>query len=104
MCCGIRVLRPIGDKEKEETKLPITMMSDAGRREVTWRGNFPVVHVTKLSERDGAGPIHLDLAKELEARAQIDADLLDGRLKWVQAYGVLLAAQVVLWGLALVLS
>ena len=49
---------------------------------------------------DEAGA-RLALARELEARANVDADLLDARLKWVRRCGYLLAVQVCAWTVAL---
>ena len=65
-----------------------------------WRGHVGVDQVLELArDRDSA---HEALARELEARARRDAQLLNSRMMWVMACGVLLAAQSVLWSLALI--
>lgn len=100
---GIRPLRPIPDREPDEiSALPVTRVADDQMHLVAWRGNVPVNHVLSLTaETADSDSAYLAVAKELEARARVDAKLLDGRLKWVEACGGLLAVQVVLWSLAL---
>ena len=102
--CGIRPLHPIPDREPPEiSAMPITRVSKDRMHLVTWRGAVPVEQVLALAAEapDDAG-VYAAVAQELEARAMVDAGLLDGRLKWVEACGGFLGLQVVLWAVALI--
>ena len=70
---------------------------------VTWRGCVSVGQVLTLAANatDDA-QVYQEIARELEARAHVDANLLDGRLRWVEACGALLGVQVLLGSLALI--
>ena len=60
-----------------------------------------MTQVLLLCEKANDEWARLALARELEARAKVDADLLDARLKWVRGCGYLLAVQVCAWTVAL---
>ena len=102
--CAIVVLRPISDEEPPEIEnLPVRHVGELHRKHVAWRGCVPVTQVLLLCETaTDEGAARVALARELEARAKVDAGLLDARLKWVRICGYLLAIQVCAWTVALV--